>query len=86
MGIERLPEGNTLIADGGDGGELHARALEVDSLGRLVWAYIKCDVPFLHTARRLANGNTLMSASNGNKVDRGEPATATRSGRWRPGS
>jgi hypothetical protein len=42
--------------------------LEVDSLGRLVWAYIKCDVPFLHTARRLANGNTLMSASTGNKV------------------
>jgi hypothetical protein len=33
-----------------------------------VWAYIKCDVPFLHTARRLANGNTLMSASGGDRV------------------
>ena len=40
----------------------------MDSLGRLVWAYLKCDVRFLHTARRLANGNTLMSASNGNRV------------------
>jgi hypothetical protein len=40
----------------------------VDSLGRLVWAYLRCDVPFLHTARRLANGNTLMSSSNGDIV------------------
>jgi len=69
LGVERLPDGNTLIADGGYAASLRAaRALEVDSLGRLVWAYVKCDVPFLHTARRLANGNTLMSASNGNKV------------------
>jgi len=68
FGVERLPDGNTLIADGGDGSDLNARALEVDSRGRLVWAYIKCDVPFLHTARRLANGNTLMSSSNGDRV------------------
>ncbi len=67
-GVERLPDGNTLIADGGDGSDLNARALEVDSRGRLVWAYVKCDVPFLHTARRLANGNTLLSASNGDRV------------------
>jgi hypothetical protein len=69
LGIERLPNGNTLITDGGLGGlDSTARALEVDSLGRLVWAYVKSDVPFVHTARRLANGNTLMSASTGNKV------------------
>jgi hypothetical protein len=67
-GIERLPDGNTLIADGGDASALSARALEVDSRGRLVWAYVKCDVAFLHTARRLANGNTLMAASIGNRV------------------
>jgi hypothetical protein len=69
LGVERLPDGNTLIADYG---ALHSipggRALEVDSLGRLVWAYLKCDVSSLHTARRLANGNTLMSSSLGNKV------------------
>jgi len=68
FGVERLPDGNTLIADGGDASDLDARALEVDSRGRLVWAYIKSDVPFLHTARRLANGNTLMSSSNGDRV------------------
>jgi len=69
LGVERLPDGNTLIADGGYASSLQdARALEVDSLGRLVWAYVKCDVPFLHTTRRLANGNTLMSASHGNRV------------------
>jgi len=68
LGIERLAGGNTLIADCENVSDAAARALEVDSLGRLVWAYIKCDVPFLHTARRLASGNTLMSASHGNKV------------------
>ncbi len=68
LGVERLPDGNTLIADCTGVSEQDARALEVDSLGRLVWAYINCDVPFLHTARRLANGNTLMSASHGDRV------------------
>ena len=68
LGVERLPNGNTLIADGRIFTGNDAHALEVDSLGRLVWAYVKCDVPFLHTARRLANGNTLMSSSNGNRV------------------
>jgi hypothetical protein len=66
LGVERLPNGNTLIADGRALND--ARVLEVDSLGRLVWAYVKSDVPFVHTARRLANGNTLMSSSFGNKV------------------
>jgi len=68
LGVERLPDDNTLTADGAYASDLEARALEVDSRGRLVWAYLKCDVPFLHTARRLANGNTLMSSSGGNKV------------------
>jgi len=68
LGVERLSNGNTLIADGRVFTFFDAHALEVDSLGRLVWAYIKCDVPFLHTARRLPNGNTLMTSSSGNKV------------------
>jgi hypothetical protein len=68
LGVERLPNGNTLIADGRVFTGNDARALEVDSLGRLVWAYIKGDVPFLHTARRLADSNTLMSSSYGDKV------------------
>jgi len=67
LGVERLPNGNTLIADVRNysaGG----RALEVDSLGRLVWAHVRCDVPFLHTARRLTNGNTLISSTWVNEV------------------
>ena len=69
LGVERLSNGNTLIADGRVFTLFDAHALEVDSLGRLVWAYIKCDVPFLHTARRvLPSGNTLMTSSAGNKV------------------
>jgi hypothetical protein len=69
LGVERLTDGNTLVVDCGYEGQAPgARALEVDSLGRLVWAYLKCDVSFLHTARRLANGNTLMSASFGDRV------------------
>jgi hypothetical protein len=68
LGVERLSNGNTIIADGRVFSGNDAHALEVDSLGRLVWAYVKCDVPFLHTARRLPNGNTLMSSSFGNKV------------------
>jgi len=69
LGIERLAGGHTLIADEGSPTSLAGgRAIEVDSLGRLVWAYVKCDVPGLHTARRLANGNTLLSSSLGDKV------------------
>jgi len=78
LGVERLANGNTLIADGRVMTGNDAHALEVDSLGRLVWTYIKCDVPFLHTARRLANGNTLMSASFGNRVVEVNPRGETR--------
>jgi len=78
LGFERLPNGNTLIADCGAGG-LHAaaRALEVDSLGRLIWSYVGADVPFLHTARRLGNGNTLLATSDGHKVIEVSTAGAT---------
>lgn len=73
-GIERLPNGNTLIADANAGSGPTCRAVEVDSLGRLVWAYLGSDVPWLHTARRLANGNTLMTATNGDRVLEVNPA------------
>ncbi len=69
LGAERLPDGNTLITDaGGFFGNLDARVIEVDSLGRLVWAYLNCDVPYAHTGRRLATGNTLITSSTGNRV------------------
>jgi alpha/beta superfamily hydrolase len=67
-GIERLANGNTLITDAGSAVESTARILEVDSLGHLVWAYVRSDIPWAHTARRLANGNTLVSATFANRV------------------
>ena len=74
LGIDRLPNGNTLITEtGGHVGFLDGHVLEVDSLGRLVWAYLKCDVPFAHTGRRLANGNTLITATTGNSVVEVDP-------------
>jgi len=78
LGVERLPNGNTVISDGRifTGNDSHV--LEVDSLGRLVWTYIKCDVPFLHTARRLPNGNTLMTASAGDRVVEVNPRGETK--------
>ncbi len=67
LSVERLPNGNTLIADIRNY-FVAGSALEVDSLGRLVWAYLKCDVPYIHTVRRLANGNMLMSSTGDNKI------------------
>jgi hypothetical protein len=76
MSVERLSNGNTLIADGGTV-PASCRLIEVDSLGRLAWAYVRSDIPWAHTARRLANGNTLISATMRNlviEVDaRGDP-------------
>jgi hypothetical protein len=45
-----------------------ARVIEVDSIGRLMWAYVHSDIPWAHTARRLPNGNTLISATDDNRV------------------
>jgi hypothetical protein len=68
LGVERLPDGNTLISDIRHYFQYDACPLEVDSLGRLVWAYLKCDVPYLHTARRLETGNTLIASTQLNEV------------------
>lgn len=67
---ERLSNGNTLICDGGTSGSSRsdAKVYEVDSAGRLVWAYMRSDIPWAHTARRLTNGNTLISATDANRV------------------
>jgi hypothetical protein len=78
LGATRLPNGNTLIAEGGHIiGFLDGRVIEVDSLGRLVWAYLNCDVMYAHTGRRLANGNTLIASSYGNRVVEVDPAGNT---------
>jgi hypothetical protein len=69
MSVERLANGNTLIAVGTSSGGLgDGLVIEVDSLTRLVWAYVRTDIPWAHSARRLSNGNTLMSSAFGNRV------------------
>jgi hypothetical protein len=67
-GIERLTNGNTLITESGTTGQPTARVIEVDSSGHLVWAYVHSDIQWAHTARRLPNGNTLISATEENRV------------------
>jgi hypothetical protein len=67
-GIERFPNGNTLINDAGASGSPTARVIEVDSSGQLVWAYVRADIEWAHTARRVPNGNTLISATNESRV------------------
>jgi hypothetical protein len=66
--IERYGNGNTMICDAGGIQATSARVIEVDSLGRLVWAYLKADIPWAHTARRLANGNILITATEADRV------------------
>jgi len=58
---ERLANGNTLIA-----GDWHHYAREVNPKGRIVWEFSQKDMPGvplgnIHTASRLANGNTILS-------------------------
>jgi len=72
-GIERLPDGNTLITESGSKNQPNARVIEVDSIGRLVWAYVRSDIPWAHTARRLPSGNTLISATNDDRVVEVDP-------------
>ena len=67
-GFQRLDNGNTVITDAGDQVAPIARVVEVDSSGQVVWAYLKSDITWAHTARRLANGNTLITGTNLNKV------------------
>ncbi|UCG43297.1 MAG: PQQ-binding-like beta-propeller repeat protein [candidate division WOR-3 bacterium] len=66
--IERYPNGNTMICDAGGLQAPRARIIEVDSLGRLVWAYLKADIPWAHTARLLDNGNVLITATEADRV------------------
>ena len=51
---DRLPNGNTLIAD-----TFGSRVLEIDRDGKIVWSFAKDIRPF--DADRLANGNTLIA-------------------------
>ena len=66
-GVERLPNGNTLIADAGDLRSAGSKVLEVSPLGEIVRRYTG-DLVFAHSAERLANGHTLIADTNNNRV------------------
>ncbi len=75
--VDRLPNGHTLITDGGqrpgqgegvrgrqgDGSQI----LEVDSAGNVVWSFNQ-GLNWAHNADRLPNGNTLISDTGHDRV------------------
>jgi len=67
LSVERLPNGNTLIADGGDEAGFGSEVVEVDPLGNIVWRYGE-GLRFAHSARRLKNGNTLITDTTNNRI------------------
>jgi hypothetical protein len=71
LGVERLPNGNTLITDGGGAYYTMADAaiLEVNPAGEIVWLYVG-DMAFPHSAERLPNGDTLISDTGHDRVFR----------------
>ena len=65
---QRLPNGNTVIADNG-----RRKVIEVDRAGKIVWEFAvpndnRRKTPTMRQVRRLANGNTLICASTEDKV------------------
>jgi hypothetical protein len=71
LGIERLPDGNTLITDGGGAyyTTTDAAILEVSPAGEVVWQYVG-EMAFPHSAERLPNGDTLVSDTGHDRVFR----------------
>jgi len=71
LGVERLPNGNTLITDGGGAHytATDASILEVSPAGDIVWQYVG-DLAFPHSAERLPGGDTLVSDTSHDRVFR----------------
>ena len=67
LGVERLPNGNTLITDAGDEAGFGSEIVEVDPLGNIVWNYHE-GLRFAHSGRRLRNGNTLITDTTNNRL------------------
>lgn len=63
----RLPNGNTLIADAGDEIRAGSEIIEVDATGQIAWSYSD-GLLFAHSAARMANGNTLIADTTNDRV------------------
>ncbi len=69
LSVERLPNGNTLIADAGDEAGFGSEVIEVDPIGNIVWHFDDHGrLRFAHSARRMANGNTLITDTTNNRL------------------
>jgi len=64
-GVERLSNGNTLIADAGYWSGTGSEIIEVDRLGQVVWRYGN-DLLFAHSAK-LSGNNTIIITDTGNE-------------------
>lgn len=71
--VERLKNGNTLIADAGDETGAGSEIIEVNPEGQIVWQYGE-GLRFAHSAQRLLNGNTLIADTTNNRVIEVNPA------------
>ena len=77
--VDRLPNGHTLITDGGypAGGTQSSgsdsRVLEVDAAGNIIWSFAN-GLDFAHSAQRLPNGNVLISDTGNDRVIEANPA------------
>jgi hypothetical protein len=68
LGVERLPNGNTLITDAGGAyyTTTDSAVIEVDAQGKVVWTYTG-DLRFAHTAR-LTKAGTILITDTSNDV------------------
>ena len=64
---ERLPDGNTIIADAGDEQQRGSQILEVDRRGQIVWSH-EGDLCFPHSSIPLGNGDLLVTDTTNNRV------------------
>jgi len=65
--VERLANGNTLIADAGSESGRGSEIIEVSPEGRVVWRSSH-GYRFAHTARRLKNGNTIIADTTNDRI------------------
>ena len=65
LAVERLPNGNTLIADAGDHAGFGSEIVEVDPVGNIVWNYNRGSVRPQWKAD--GNGNTLITDTTNNR-------------------